>query len=438
MKTRRLSRQVFVLSILALAAAASAQSTSPAVFVSNNGNLEGSVSAFTINPDGTLTFVNRVITGTRASVSDACPACNAYEISLSPDGAIVALAHVAGDFDSITMHRVNANGSLTQLGQFNLPTPFDVAWINNDLIAVLNTDASPDALVIYRYNRVANSLTQTDAINAGTGSSYIAIDPRGPYVYVNDSGAARQIMAFSVSPTGILASAGNSSTGAPFALELTITPNLNFLYSACGISSDGHRVLGYSVGPGAALAQLAGSPFFSPGVSPSNVYPSRDGKFLFVGHGTDATVRVLAIDSLTGALSDTGANFDVGLQGTLGDVSSAPNMMFVTDNSTATDGLTGIYSFGVGPTGTLTQNGPIVPTQGIAPRSIAVWTPPAPPSCPADANADGRTDAADLSVLLGNFGGPASGPGTGDFNNDGVCNSADLSVLLANFGCGAP
>ncbi len=422
-------------SLLSTCGIAAAQSTGPALFVSNNGNLEGSVTAFAINPDGTLTFVNRVITGARASTSDPCPSCNAYEISLSPDGAFVALAHVAGDFDSITMHRVNANGSLTQVGTFNMPTPFDVAWINNELLAVINADASPDALVIYRYNRIANTLTQTDAINAGTGSSYLAVDPRGPYVHINDSGAARQILTFSVSPAGIVAPVGSVSTGSPFALELAITPDLGHLYGACGISVDGRRVLGYDVGAGGVLTQLAGSPFMSPGQSPSNVYSSRDDRHLFVGHGTDATVRVLAIDQGTGALSDTGFNFDVGLQGTLGDVSAAPGLMFVTDNSTATDGLTGIYSFAVGVGGSITQIGAINPTQGIAPRSIAVWTPP--PLCPADANGDGATDAADLSVLLGNFGNPAAGPLFGDFNGDGLCNNADLSVLLANFGCGA-
>jgi len=60
-----------------------------------------------------------------------------------------------------------------------------------------------------------------------------------------------------------------------------------------------------------------------------------------------------------------------------------------------------------------------------------------PPLCAADANGDGRTDAADLSVLLANFGiGTNGGASSGDFNEDGQMNSADLSVLLGEFGCG--
>lgn len=59
---------------------------------------------------------------------------------------------------------------------------------------------------------------------------------------------------------------------------------------------------------------------------------------------------------------------------------------------------------------------------------------PPPPTCAGDANADSRIDGADLSVLLGNFNGPAAGPAFGDFNADGQCNGADLSVLLGVFG----
>jgi len=60
-----------------------------------------------------------------------------------------------------------------------------------------------------------------------------------------------------------------------------------------------------------------------------------------------------------------------------------------------------------------------------------------PPICPVDANGDGRTNGADLSVLLFQFGQTVERPGAGaDFNVDGVVNAADLSVLLSNFGCG--
>lgn len=64
------------------------------------------------------------------------------------------------------------------------------------------------------------------------------------------------------------------------------------------------------------------------------------------------------------------------------------------------------------------------------------WVVVLPRSCPGDANGDMLINAADLSVLLSNFGRPAAGPSSGDFNGDGACNAADLSVLLSQFGQG--
>ena len=59
-------------------------------------------------------------------------------------------------------------------------------------------------------------------------------------------------------------------------------------------------------------------------------------------------------------------------------------------------------------------------------------SPPLP--CPADLNASGAVDAADLSILLGAWG--ATG-GASDLNGDGAVNAADLSILLGAWGtCG--
>jgi hypothetical protein len=54
-------------------------------------------------------------------------------------------------------------------------------------------------------------------------------------------------------------------------------------------------------------------------------------------------------------------------------------------------------------------------------------------ACPADLNGDGEVSAADLSALLGNWG----GTGTGDVDGSGQVDAADLSALLGAWGnCG--
>ena len=58
------------------------------------------------------------------------------------------------------------------------------------------------------------------------------------------------------------------------------------------------------------------------------------------------------------------------------------------------------------------------------------------PACTGDINGDGVTNAADFTVLAGNFGG---GPGLtraqGDLNGDGFVNAADFTILAGDFGC---
>jgi hypothetical protein len=54
---------------------------------------------------------------------------------------------------------------------------------------------------------------------------------------------------------------------------------------------------------------------------------------------------------------------------------------------------------------------------------------PEDPDCPGDYNGDGVVDGADLTILLGDWGG-----GAADLNGDGIVDGADLTILLGNWG----
>ncbi len=54
---------------------------------------------------------------------------------------------------------------------------------------------------------------------------------------------------------------------------------------------------------------------------------------------------------------------------------------------------------------------------------------PEDPDCPGDFNGDGVVDGADLTILLGDWGG-----GAADLNGDGLVDGADLTILLGNWG----
>jgi 6-phosphogluconolactonase (cycloisomerase 2 family) len=434
---------VMLVALLALTPAASGQATGRAVFVANNGNLEGSVTAFDVDADGMLTFVNRVITGSRPSTSVPCPGCNAYEISITPNGRFLATCHPSGPDpnEQVSVFEVVSDASITQVGAFVVPgTPMDVAWVTDELLVVARTDPTPNELRLYRFDPVAHTLTLKDTEAIGSFVGYLAVHPSHQYVYINDSGSTRAIRSYRVESNDTLTLIDTDSTGSYYALELTVTHDGTKLYAAGGIT---YVVLGYTINADGTLTPLAGSPFPSPaGGSPSNVFPSGDDAFLLVGTGTSAEVHTAAIDEASGAIAYTGYFFDVGMQGTLGDVSAVDDLVFITDNSTLLrSGLMGLYSFSIKADGSLQQNGSIASTQGIAPRGIAVWS---PALLAGDLNCDGAINTFDIDpfvlALTDTAAYAEAYPGCdwmlADINGDGFVNTFDIDpfVLLLTGG----
>jgi 6-phosphogluconolactonase (cycloisomerase 2 family) len=425
-----------LLSGLVMVPSAFGQSTDRAIFVANNGNLEGSVTAFAVNADGTLAQVNRVITGTRPTMSDPCPGCNPYEISITPNGRYLATGHASTNdpYEQLSFFEVAGDGSITEIAAFSVPgTPMDVTWITDQFLAVTRTDPNPNKVVIYKFNPAIPSLTEVNVQNVGTFSTYLVVHPSRQYLYVNDSGSANTLRAFSIAPNGTLTLIDSEPTGSYYNLELAVSPDGTKLYAAGGIT---HVVLGFNIGADGKLTAMAGSPFPEFGSSPSNVAVSTNNQYLLVGHGTDATLRTASINQTTGALTYTGNMFDVGLQGTLGDVQTLDDLFFVTDNSTAIDGIMGVYSFTLHADGSFTQHGPITWTDGIAPRSIAVWKPSV---LAGDLNCDGSVNFGDINpfvlILTDPLGWqiayPTCPPANGDINADGTVGFGDINPFVA-------
>lgn len=73
---------------------------------------------------------------------------------------------------------------------------------------------------------------------------------------------------------------------------------------------------------------------------------------------------------------------------------------------------------------------PISSTSGADNFIVTVF----PPPCPADLNADGIVNTADLTILLVRFGQAVTPGSTADINADGVVNTTDLTALLVRFG----
>jgi hypothetical protein len=410
------------------------QSVEPAIFVANNGNLEGSVTSYIVNADGSLTWRDKLVTGV-APVGGNDPGTNCQALSLSPNGMYIAVGHgtISSLFEQLTILSVATDGTLAPFAVFQTPdTPIDVEWVTDQYLAVTATPASNDFVVIYDFDPKVPSLAQAYYSVSGTTTYYLCVDRDRQRIYASNSAGVYSVYGFQLNGDGTLTSLGSYPSGI-YPLGIGLSPDGSRLYFGGGISSDDHRVGGFSIDVEAgAMTLMPNSPYLSEGDSPKQVVVSGDGAFAFASHGGDATVRGFAIDPKTGELSSTGVIFDVGGQGDAGNMAVMDTLLFVTDRYTSGDGVRGTYSFTINADGTLTQNGPLVDSQGMSPWDIAVW-PGLPAECPADLSGDQNVDITDLLEVISGWG-TCDPPCPADLNGDGAVDVDDLLIVINAWG----
>jgi 6-phosphogluconolactonase (cycloisomerase 2 family) len=439
MPPRTPTRLVSALALSGAAGLAAAQADFPAIFVANDGNLEGSVTSLRVEPDGSLSFVDRVITGTRPSTSQPCAGCNPVAIDLTPGGRFLATAHASGDAgENLTVYEVAPDGSLAVVDELLLAQGgLDILWITDDLIALPLTDlSSPNRVRLFRLDN-DNELSEITSAVSGTFLTSIALHPNRRWLYANDS-FNNTVRLFEID-----AQAGTLSLeqtiGIPvFGVSLAIDPAGAHLYAAGGISAGGNAFAGLAIDPAdGTLTQLPGSPFQSPGASPKGFAFTPDGAVLFVSHGTDATIQSFTL-APDGTPTFSGNAFDVGLQGTLQGMDTLDGLLFAIDETTAIDGVDGAYSFATAPDGSFSPVTPVpLDTQGVSPGDVVAWA-GADPSCnPSDlAEPFGVLDLADIQAFIAGF--LIQDPIADLAPPAGVFDLADLQAFIVAFTAGCP
>ncbi len=431
---------------LVFAAAAFGQATDPTVFVGNNGNLLGAVTSLQPDATGALVQVDYLIIDERPSGTGSLPGTNVEGIALSPSGRYLATGHATAlDPEQLTIIEVDADGTLEIVDTFLVPNaPLGMAWVDDEHIVVGESNLGASYARVYRYtpggSPMAGSLVEVDATPEGSFITNIEADHDQRRIFVQDSafgGGTANVTAYEVDADGQLSETGSVFTAPNFALDMWLAPNGEWLYAGGGISGTGRDVLGFRVGAFGSLEVMPGSPFISPGDSPAYITVSPDNRFVYAGHGRDATVQGFSTDSETGALRVLGVSFDVGGQGTLGTVGTlalpAGNFLFVTDNSTSSDGMSGIYSFRIEDDGDITQIGDIVMTPGSQPDNFVVWQ-PGGDTCRADLDGDGQLTIFDFLAFQNLF---DAGDPIADFDGDGSLTLFDFLAFQNAFdqGC---
>jgi len=419
--------------------AAFSQTAHPQVFVANDGNLEGSISSMRVFADGSLDLVDRVITGTRTSTSLPCAGCNPFAIDLTPDGRFLATNHASGNAgEQITLVEVIEDGRLIPRATLPLAQGgLDIAWVSDTLLAVAITDLSNGSeLRLYHWSRALFELTETDVDDAGLFMTSMAVHPSGEWIYTNDSfgNVVRQFEI--VGETATLVDAVPIPVSG---VSIEISPDGQNLYAAGGISAGGNAFAGYRIDQTTGgLTEIPGSPFTSPGASPKGFAITPDSAYLYVSHGTDATIHGFAIDAETGAPSSLGFSFDVGFQGSLQGMDTIEGRLYAADESDIFDGLEGLYAFAVdADTGAFPPvPGTPVPTEGVSPSAIVAWGGPA---CLPDLARDGSVNFIDINTFLVAFNSQSPiadffPPGGGD----GALNFFDVATFISAFVAGCP
>jgi len=291
-------------------------------------------------------------------------------------------------------------------------------------------------LVLYRFAETPPHLTEIQRVPAGAFASRLAVNPDRTLLFCNDSplSGGGGIRTFLVdAAAGTLTEAGSTPTGTTYVLGQDVSPDGRFLFVAGGASTP-YRMGGLAIGPGGALTPLEASPFPSTGTSPKECVFSPSGEFLYVGHGSDSTIRVHAV-SPDGALSAEQLVYDVGIQGSLGDIASLRlasglDLLIFTDKETYDSSPRGIFSGVIQPSGLVQLVTTRLDTGAISPNDMAVWA-GAGPACDADLNQDGNRDQDDVAYLVGVLAGAPNPTGIDpDFNRDGNPDQDDLDALI--------
>lgn len=409
------------------------QSATRAVFVAHYfpinsvSPIGATVAAFRINADDTATLVGNYPSGEWTQ-----------SLALSPDGRWLASANGTSSttVEELRIFRVNADASLTQVLQTTTPdSPLDMTWASNAVLAVTRTRTSGGSSILtYRWDPAASTLTPVDSEPSGVFNSAVVAHPTGPWIYTQDSGGlgggTPNITQWEVLPDGTLNLVTSIIPNDP-PLKPSISPDGRWMFSGTG-AIGGNTVVAIALAPATGFpSEVFGSPFVSPGDTPYLTTVSGDNRFLFTGHTVDDTIRVFTIDQQTGEITPTGFSFDAGPRLSLGPIAALGNLLIALKDSNDPIGL---YVFRVGPTGDLTQVGPLYSTGNRRPElAMRVWSPPAP-TCVADFNGVGGVSVEDVfDFLQAWFGNDPRA----DLNGDGL-GVQDIFLFLEAWFAGCP
>jgi 6-phosphogluconolactonase len=285
------------------------------------GRQSGSVSAFAIEADGNLRFLNRQPTEGR----------NPAHVSVDPTARYVMAANYSGTTTgggSVAVLPIQANGQLSPpsdvvvhrgtLGPRQDGPHAHMALPDPSGRFILVNDLGLDTTFIYRLDAGAGKLVSGDPdilpAVTGAGPRHLAYHPNGRFVFIlhelnstlrslswdSERGVLQEIQTISTLPEGYM---GTNSTA-----HVLVAPSGRFVYA----SNRGHDSIAvFSVNPATGRLEFI-ERVWTYGETPRNFAIDPTGNFMYIGHQNTDNIVVFRVNQATGRLTPTGQFYGAG------------------------------------------------------------------------------------------------------------------------------
>lgn len=336
------------------------------VYVSNYGG-GAIISAYAVGSDGRLKTI---------AAPFSCTKCAPRGLAIDPTGSFLYVTlSMAG---TVSAYSIHADGTLTWIADVSVSQPYSIALDPAGKFAYVTSFIDGTVSAFRVESTGALTAIDTDAVTAGTqtsivsaaGAHNIVFDPSGRYAYVANY-SDNTVSSFRLESNGALTGLGKV-LGCTGARTLAVHPSGDFVYCVCNRVSSGLSVLAYGVNKTTgALTNIVNS--VAPGANPSGIAVDASGKHLSVTTSGANQITTYDVDPSTGYMTNprvmtarSGVLEMTMLKGTA-PVMYTPKFAYV-----ANAGANSVSAFSIdNASGTLTAVGSAAPA-GTYPVSVAV------------------------------------------------------------------
>ena len=278
---------------------------------------EGGVSAYSINGDGSLTFLNRRSTGGAGPCHLAVDATDSYVIATNYAGGSVCMLPIgpSGALEERSDF-VQHEGSSVDSDRQEQAHAHSVTIDNSNSRAYV-CDLGTDKIIVYGIDRENGRLeedsTLTVKAEAGQGPRHFDFHPGGDFAYViNELGSTVAVYDYDggsgrLSEKQLVSALPDGWTGSSSTADVHVSPDGRFLYG----SNRGHDSIAvFSIEEGTGeLTPMGHEPTL--GKTPRNFAISPDGGFLLAENQDTGNIVTFAIDRQSGRLEFTGGQIQI-------------------------------------------------------------------------------------------------------------------------------